>query len=74
MTLLTGNQPFVFLSDDRSGWEKDFYVILVCTIAMVSCGTLGPILIPGTVPLMEEFGLSYAELSQVILNLTLLTF
>lgn len=32
---------------------------------MISCGTLGPILIPGTVDLITEFGLDFAQLSQV---------
>ena len=56
---------FVFQSDVRGNWEKDFYTILVSVIAMISCGTLGPILIPGTVSLIAEFGLDFAQLPQV---------
>jgi hypothetical protein len=39
--------------------------LIVRVIGLISAGTLGPILIAGTVDLMEEFDVGFATLSEV---------
>jgi MFS family permease len=39
--------------------------LIVCIISLISTGTLGPILTPGAVPLIEEFGIDFTEIAKL---------
>lgn len=49
----------------RPQWQKEVFNLIVCIIALISTGTLGPILTPGAVPLIEEFNIDFTQIAQL---------
>jgi MFS family permease len=39
--------------------------LIVCIISLITTGTLGPILTPGAVPLIEEFNIDFTEIAKL---------
>jgi len=56
---------FIILANWRPQWQKEFYNLVACILALLCTGTLGPILTPGAVPLIEEFAIDFTQISQL---------